>query len=157
MTFNVFGLPLHPLIVHLTVVLIPVVALALIVESVWPRTRRMLRWPTAVGALAAVAVVFVTTRSGDHLSRQLPVNDLINRHADLGGQLQYFVVGLAVAAVVLLVLTSPKLADKRTNVVLVVVCVLSVLVSGAAVVQVVRIGHSGATAAWNGIGDLPAR
>jgi hypothetical protein len=157
MTFNVFGLPLHPLIVHLTVVLIPVVALALIVESVWPRTRRVLRWPTVVGAVAAVAVVFITTQAGDHLSRQLPVSDLINRHADLGGQLQYFVIGLAVAAVVLLVLTSPKLADKRTNIVLVVVCVLSVLVSGAAVVQVVRIGHSGATAAWNGVGDLPVR
>lgn len=57
--------------------------------------------------------------------RQLPVNELINRHADLGGQLQPFVIGLAVAAVVLLVLTSPKLADKRTNVVLIVVSVLT--------------------------------
>lgn len=157
MPYTVFGLPLHPLVIHLTVVLVPVVALALVAQAVLPRVRRHLRWVTLVGSLAAVAAVFVTTQSGEHLSRQLPESDVINKHVDLGGQLPLFTAGLAVVAIALFVLTSPKAQQDRLKIVLGAVCVVTVLLSAATVVQVVRIGHSGATAAWNGIADLPVR
>lgn len=157
MPYTFFGLPLHPLVVHLTVVLLPVVALALVVEALVPRTRRILRWVTLAGALASVITVFVTVQAGEHLQRQLPVNDLIEQHAALGDQLLWFTLGLVVVAIALFVLTRPEVGPGRFKVVLVAVGVATVLISAATVVQVVRIGHSGATAAWNGVANLPVR
>ncbi|MFD8493075.1 DUF2231 domain-containing protein [Amycolatopsis sp. NPDC059657] len=157
MQYTFFGLPLHPLVIHLTVVLVPLVALALALQALVPRTRRQLRLATLAGSLVAVATVFVTTESGDRLRRQLPVNDLVERHAALGNQLRWFTIGLAVVAIVLFALTSPQARPDRVKVALVAVSVLTVLLSAVTVVQVVRIGHSGATAAWEGIANLPVR
>ncbi len=157
MAYTFFGLPLHPLVIHLTVVLVPVVALALVVEALVPRTRRHLRWATLAGALVSVIAVFVTTRSGEHLQRQLPVSDLVERHAELGDQLLWFALGLVVVAIALFALTRSNPEPGRFRIALVTVSVATVLLSAATVVQVVRIGHSGATAAWDGVANLPVR
>ena len=41
---TVFGLPLHPLIVHATVVIVPTAALAVLLATFWPRFRRWASW-----------------------------------------------------------------------------------------------------------------
>lgn len=157
MSYTFFGLPLHPLVIHLTVMLVPLVAVALVVQSLVPRTRRHLRWATLAGALVSVAAVLTTNQSGEHLLRQLPVNELANRHAELGNQLRWFTIGLAAAAIVLFALTSAKAEPGQFKVALVAVSVVTALLSAVTVAQVIRVGHSGATAAWRGTADLPVR
>ncbi|GDY29181.1 DUF2231 domain-containing protein [Gandjariella thermophila] len=157
MPYDVFGLPLHPLVVHLTVVLVPVTAVALLVAALVPGTRRALRWPVAAAAVLGVVSVYVTQQAGEVLERQLPESDLIRAHASMADPLLPISMGVAVVALALLVFTSPRVRPRGGNLVLVVIAVLGVAVSVASVVEVVRIGHSGADAAWHGVGDLPVR
>jgi uncharacterized membrane protein len=63
------GLPLHPLIVHATVVLIPLAALLALVYAGMPRLRWATRWPMAAAALAALGSVVAAYLAGrDFLS-----------------------------------------------------------------------------------------
>lgn len=60
---EISGLPLHPLVVHATVVLVPVAALAAAALVLAPRWRWWLRWPAllaTVGAFGAVVAARVT-------------------------------------------------------------------------------------------------
>ena len=57
---TVFGLPLHPLIVHATVVIVPTTALAVLLAGFWPHFRRWASWgPLALALLSVVQVVRV--------------------------------------------------------------------------------------------------
>lgn len=48
------GLPMHPLLVHLAVVLVPLSSLLLVLHVSWPAARRRLGWVTPAVALAAL-------------------------------------------------------------------------------------------------------
>jgi hypothetical protein len=64
MEFN--GLPLHPLVVHATVVFVPLAALGAILYVV-PKWRWLLRWPTLLVNLAAAVLVQISVMSGENL------------------------------------------------------------------------------------------
>ncbi|MDQ3580030.1 MAG: hypothetical protein M3443_21015, partial [Actinomycetota bacterium] len=95
------GLPLHALIVHAVVVLVPLSVLGAILIAVWPAARRRFGWLVAVLAGVGAALTPIATGSGRDLSRRLPDNELIRRHEELGDQLIYFVLPLFVAVLVL--------------------------------------------------------
>ena len=59
------GLPVHPLVVHAVVVLVPLTALIAVLFLV-PRFRRSLRWPMVVLALVSLAsaALAAETRAG---------------------------------------------------------------------------------------------
>ena len=63
---TVSGLPLHPLIVHATVVALPVLAL-LSLAYLRPRWRDALRWPLAGMGVVSAALMWLTSASGDSL------------------------------------------------------------------------------------------
>lgn len=145
--FDTFdGLPLHPLVVHAIVVLVPLTVVGAIVVAVRPAWRQSHGW-VVVGLLALSTVLTpVATSSGEALERR--VGDP-GEHAALGEQLTWFELALLVVLVALLVLDrrqgSPNLAK--------VLPVVVVVVALAAAVQVYRVGDSGARAAW---GDIPS-
>ena len=164
MPTKLFGLPAHALIVHLAVVGIPLAALLLILCSLWPRVRRALGPLPAIGAAAALIIVPITTSTGEKLKEHLGFdNKLIERHADLGDELLPWVIALFVAAVLLLAAdgwrpkawATPAQAQVSTRVrVLTLAFSLAVVVLAVVtIVQVVRIGHAGAEAVWNGVGS----
>ena len=64
------GLPLHALIVHGAVVLIPFSALVALAFAV-PRWRAWLRWPRLGLAVLSVVTVVVTRESGESLKSAL--------------------------------------------------------------------------------------
>lgn len=152
---TVFGLPFHPLIVHATVVVVPVAALAVALAALWPRFRRWAAWgPLAVAALA-VALVPLTTSSGESLESALPHADLIETHVHLADGLLPWVIAVLVAAAGLF---FTQLSPTRPGWwsfpcwLVVVVTIIAVVAAGGTLVEVLRIGHSGATAAWSGVG-----
>lgn len=170
---TILGLPLHPLIVHATVVIVPTAALAVLLAALWPAARRRLGLGTQLVAAAAVALVPLTTASGENLQATLPQNPLIERHAELADGLLPWVVGLAVVAALLFFLdrreraaepdrvevdsgaarTFAMAGDRGTTMLRVAAAVLAAVAATGTSVQVALIGHSGAQAAWHGVGQ----
>ena len=90
----VSGLPLHPLVVHVAVVLVPAAVLGALVVALWPAARRRWGWPVvALTALAAISVPLATS-TGEGLEHNLPRTPAIATHAELGDQLLVFVAPL---------------------------------------------------------------
>jgi type III secretory pathway component EscS len=155
------------LVVHAVVVLIPLAVLCAVVIAVWPAARHRYRWP--VLGLTALATIFVpvATASGDGLEHSLPESALISAHTQLGDQLLPFAAALllvvaGLVAVDRLATRTPAATPQRhgTATVLVadrtwvrpvalVLSVLTVVLGVVTAAQVVRIGDSGARAAWS--------
>jgi uncharacterized membrane protein len=138
-TFN--GVPVHPLVVHGVVVLLPLAILGTIAIAVRPVWRASHGALVVLFALVATILIPVATSSGEALEKH--VGDP-GAHARLGDQLLWFALPLLilVAGLVLLDRVGTR------NVLTTVVAVLAVIAAVAAGVQVFRVGDSGARAAW---------
>ncbi|MFD1149201.1 DUF2231 domain-containing protein [Saccharothrix hoggarensis] len=162
---TIFGLPAHPLLVHAVVVLLPLSAAGAAALAVVPRWRQRYAWPLLGITLLGVGSVPVAQWSGDQLYARLAAlgNPLIRRHAELGNDLLPFALGFGVVVVAMLV--AGRLADRERTAaaddtavprtwrrISVVVAVLVIAAGAATTVQTVRIGHSGSTAVWDGVG-----
>ncbi|HEX5994541.1 MAG TPA: hypothetical protein VFY84_05305 [Jiangellales bacterium] len=169
---TIAGLPMHPLVVHATVVVVSAAALVVGLAGVWP-TFRARTGPLAL-ALSALALVLVpvTVQSGDALRGLLPASELIDRHRDLGTGLLPWVIALVFAAGAAGWLHRLEMARIRPagpdggpdssggtspgptgapRLAAVVVAILAVITAAGVVASVVRIGHSGAKAAWSDV------
>lgn len=151
---TVFGLPLHPLIVHATVVVVPAAALAVLLATFWPKFRRWASWGPAAAAALALVLVPITTSSGESLEHSLPRSALIETHTHLADGLLPWVIALLVGALLVL---WPQLAATRPQMwtfprwLVVVGVVVATVGAVGSLVEVVLIGHSGAAAAWSGV------
>ena len=161
MPSTIFGLPLHPLIVHATVVIVPLAVVSVVLAVLVPRFRRWAGPLPALLSLAALVLTPLSTATGENLEHSLPENALIQQHAELGDQLIPFTIALFVLAAAFWWLdrrrhtpTGPGAETRdRTRTLTAAVGVLAVLVAVGTGVQVARIGHSGAKAAWSGTGS----
>ena len=149
---TIFGLPIHPLIVHATVVIVPTAALTVALTALWPRFRRWFGWGTVAMTAVAVVLVPLSSQSGEALEHSLGHSALIERHAELAdGLLPWVLVLFAAAAGLYLIrpgfapITRGRTAPRWLEVLTLVV---SLVAAVGTLVQVVLIGHSGATAAW---------
>jgi len=172
MPSTVLGLPLHPLVVHAVVVLVPLAALLVAASAVSPRFRRWALWATPAVALVGLALVPVATGSGENLEGSIQSTPVLEEHTELGDTLLPFMVVLTVLALAMFVLERRRAvpvsdgpgaaragapSDTRggldSPVLVRVVAVLALVAALATMVQVVRIGHSGAEAVWKGTGQ----
>jgi hypothetical protein len=161
---SVAGLPLHPLVIHAVVVLLPLAAIGTLAMAVRPVWRRNLGVPTLLVALTGTIAVPVATVSGQQLqATQGGGSPLVAEHAARAGALLpvalLFLVLLAAAVVVERTALSPNPAGRtarspdggepaRTPALL----TAAAAVAGAAVTGlVVWIGHAGASAVWSGV------
>jgi hypothetical protein len=153
---TIFGLPVHPLIVHATVVVVPSAALAVALYALWPRFRQWLGWGVLALPMLALILVPLTTQSGESLEHLLGHSALIERHVELADGLLPWVIALLVGAAGLY-LWRPGVARITGTWTMPrwLLGVIVVIALGAAVgtlVEAVLIGHSGATAAWSSVG-----
>lgn len=146
---TIFGLPVHPLVVHGVVVLVPVAACAAIAVAVVRRFRERYRYAALFLTTAALVGVPVATQSGKALQARLDtggvVEDQIRRHQDAGELLLWPVLALWILTVVLVVLHRRPPAPRVVS----IVSFLTVVAGVAALGQVTLVGHSGATAVWS--------
>ncbi|WP_338784077.1 DUF2231 domain-containing protein [Streptomyces sp. DG1A-41] len=150
------GLPAHVLFVHFVVVLIPLSALVLVVSALWPWAARRLGLILPVLAFVTLVTVPLTTQAGEWLERHVDSDPLVRKHAELGDGLLPWAAGLFLLATTVWWTTrrtpAPQDSTDRARsgaVVRVAAAVLSVVVAAGAVVDVYRIGDSGAKAAWH--------
>ncbi|MFG2563570.1 DUF2231 domain-containing protein [Streptomyces sp. NPDC048496] len=151
---TLFGLPAHPLIVHATVVAVPAAAGSVALAALWPRFRAWAGPLPLLLSLAALILVPVTVKSGESLARHVDQTALVRRHTDLAHGLLPWVIALAVGAAALFWLrrreARPQSAEhpavsSLTAVAFIIIALTGVIGSG---IQIARIGHSGAEAAW---------
>ncbi len=174
---DLFGLPAHPLLLHLPVVLIPVLAIATVALMIRPTWRERYGLAIALVALLALAATVLTVGAGHAFKEAREAmfsgagfsggptgeNSGLALHEELGDQLRiimFVFVGLIVAAVVVDTFRRHEAASDRGRTVArlgsgaafrVGLSILAVV----ALVWVVRTGHEGAKLAW-GQQDFPA-
>ncbi|MDY0892779.1 DUF2231 domain-containing protein [Frigoribacterium sp. CFBP9030] len=160
MDWQINGLPMHPLVVHLVTVAFPTASLLILIGAFWPALRRRLGVITPLIALVSLIAVPLATSSGESLEERVGPSALLEAHTQLGDTLLPWAIAVFVVAVAQWawqhwVLTPeahrPRPALRR-DVRLVVGAVLTVLVVGTSIggiVTTVRIGDSGAKAVWS--------
>jgi uncharacterized membrane protein len=148
---SVFGLPVHPLVVHATVVLVPLTALVLLLAVLVPRFRAWAGWLPLGLAVVSTVLAPISTSSGENLEERLGETSLIEKHAELGEMLIWWCVGMLAVALALTFLGRRTSAPSKG--VAVALAVAGVVASVGTMVQVALIGHSGAESAW---GSVPA-
>jgi hypothetical protein len=151
------GLPAHVLFVHLVVIFVPLTALALVICAISPKIARRLGFLLPLLGFVTLASVPLTTHAGEWLARHVDSDPYVRRHAELGDSLLPWAMGLFLLCVAAwwiarrsVVSDDRASAGRRTSTLLrAAAAVLSLVVAGGAVVDVYRIGDSGAKAAWH--------
>ncbi len=149
------GIPLHPLVVHTAVVLVPLAALFAIAYAVLPSRRWQTRTPAAVLAVVAAVAVWLAGATGDSLKEKLHENtSLIQTHEHYAGLLQasmWVLAALTVVAWWSLPHHNPLPDKDHRRGVTTLAKPLVVLLPGAAAVTLVLVvltGDKGARAVW---------
>jgi uncharacterized membrane protein len=141
---RLFGLPAHPLIIHVPVVFIPILGVAALALALAPRERFLL--PVAVFSVVTLAVTLLAAGAGEAFQEvredKIPADmkDVLQNHEDAGGALR-----LTMVLLTLLLVAWPF---SRRGWLSVVLRVLVGLLALTAVFFVIRTGHLGAELAW---------
>ena len=139
---TVLGLPIHALVVHGVVVLLPLMAIITAVVACIPRWRVRAAWPVAVVDAGMVAMTFVARQSGEALQIRLG-GEIAQEHAAIARNLIWFAFAMFLASLVAAVFRSSQRATAGA--------VLAVVSGVFAIWWTVRAGHTGSDAVWKGI------
>lgn len=149
---TVFGLPVHALVMHVVVVLVPLAAAGVVAIAVVPRWRARYGVLVVAIATAGLAVVPVATRSGGKLEDRLGASGVvarqINHHQQWGERVIWATLAMWLMAVVLVLLNRQGRQGRQRTAVK-VVAGLAVLAAVAAATVVTITGHLGSTAVWS--------
>lgn len=149
------GLPLHPLLVHATVIFVPLTAVALLLAVFWPAARRRLGIVVPLLALLDVVLVPVTMWAGESLRDSLGGGPPgVAAHEAYGRMLLPWVIGVAVVAVGEWVwyryfddrITTSSPGAARA--VRIVIAIAAVVVAVGSIVVVFLTGESGSRVVW---------
>jgi len=150
MPVKVFGLPTHILLIHVAVVGIPLACLVVIAVAVRPAWRRRYGVWAAALAVLATGLTYLTQLAGERLFNGAPyLQKIAAQHKNLGETLVYFVGGMAVLTVILVV--ADRAGYGEHHAVMVTITALTIAASAVALVRVVQVGDAGARAVWGGI------
>lgn len=142
---TVNGLPVHPLVVHAVVVLIPLAVLGTVLVALSPRLRARYAGINALVAIVGTALCPVATSSGEALEHRVGDPGV---HAELGDQLLWFSIPMTLFAIAMWWLQRRVRPERAAVRGLGLIAVVAVVASVAAGVQVYRVGDSGAKAVW---------
>jgi len=159
MNYEFNGLPLHILLVHAVVVMVPVAALCTVATLFWPLARRRLGLLTPVLGLLSLSLVFVTTKAGEWLLLRVGQTPAILAHANDGRTLLPWVWALSGASVAAWLWHRVSLhawlaLHIKPTAAWVVTLLFSLLVLGVCagtIMDVLVIGEAGSRAVWGGL------
>ncbi len=139
---QIAGLPVHPLVVHFAVVLLPLSAAGLIVLVLVSRWRAAFAGITVLGLAAGTAAAFVAKESGEQLAERV---GLPATHATWGQFVWPVALATTVVAAVWYFLQRRKGgAPASTRVVGAIAAILAATTTGLTALT----GHTGAEAVW---------
>jgi cytochrome b involved in lipid metabolism len=140
------GLPVHPLVIHAVVVLVPLAAIGVLLVIFIPKFRVIYSPLVLIAVVLGTITAFVATQSGEALSERV---GLPNSHATQGERLSYAVLVFAILFTLWFVLERTNwvkgtIANPLKTVLKVLIPIIAVL----SIVLTVLAGHSGAEASW---------
>lgn len=158
---TLFGLPAHPLLVHMPVVIVPLAALMAVVMAFHPAWLDRFGWWLVAFAGAGFVGAILAASSGEQL-QELPGIEQsagLDRHAELG-QTAEVVAGVFFFVTLIVVgarwWARHKAAGSggiwefiRSKAGAIVIAVVLVISAGAAMYTMVQVGHQGAKVTWN--------
>lgn len=152
---TISGLPVHPLVVHVAVIVLPLSALAFVAIVLVRRLRRSYGWLTLLGLFAGTAAAVAAKESGEALAKRVGTPAT---HASYGDLLPLIGAVLAIVALVWVVMQrqSARRAagagasgePARDSGAVKVLGAAGIVAAGATLVMTVLVGHSGAEAVW---------
>ena len=161
---SIFGLPAHPLFVHIPVVLVPLASLGAVL-MLWPKLRAKLGWATVVLAFVGLVFTQLAIGSGQALEEFRTETPLLNHHVDIGENLRpwaFLLFGFTLAVMLwdwwtkraaeadgsVRTLGGRSVSATTAQRVSLGLCVLAILSGALSTYWVYEIGHSGAKATW---------
>lgn len=145
---TILGLPVHALVNHVVVVLVPLAAIGLIAVAVHPPWRRPYLPVVALIATAGLVMVPVATMSGQKLEERIHVGGIIAQrlhdHEQMGRLVIYPTLVMWVLSLAMLYLDRKQQVGRGMT----IVAVLAVVGALAAAGQVAVTGHLGAKSVW---------
>jgi uncharacterized membrane protein len=162
---KIFGLPAHPLFVHIPVVLIPLTALGAIAMVCSARARDQFGWLVlAIGVVAGLSTQ-LAIESGKALRHSVPQSAVLRQHTHTAESIRPLILLLFVVALTVMLLDRRSRAAwpfagrnpsreprPATRVALIV---LTVVVAVGTSVRLFQIGDSGAKATWQRVHFVP--
>ena len=155
------SVPLHPLAVHVPVVLVPAGALLTVVVAASRRARR--RYDTLVAAIAVIAAISaaLAAHAGETLYARVTHTGPVTAHVHQGAWARNFSLLFALVVVAYVVVArrldtadaAPPPRSRPRQVALVGLGVLAGVSGLVATAAVVRAGHSGAKVTWEQVLD----
>jgi hypothetical protein len=152
------GLPTHPLIVHIPVVVVPLTAVGALATVARRSWYFQYRWVVLMmGALGALGAILAAS-TGEELEEGERVSQAVHEHAEAGETARtvaivFLVALIAYVAVPWLLARRSMLDERRDRVgpswLRPVLVGAVVLTSIGAVATVIDAGHSGASSVWN--------
>jgi hypothetical protein len=146
---TIFGLPVHALVLHVVVILVPLAAAGVVAIAVVPRWRARFGVLVIAIATAGLAAVPVATRSGGKLEDRLGASGVvakqINHHQLWGQRVIWPTLAMWLLAIVLVLMDR----QRRRGTSVTVVAVLAALAAVSAATVVAIAGHLGSTAVWS--------
>jgi len=157
--YELSGLPLHILLVHAAIVMVPLTALCTAATLLWPKARRRLGLMTPVLGLLMLGLVFVTQQAGEWLLRRVAVTPAIAAHAADGRTLLPWAWALLFASLAawawhrldVWAYLASRLGTWWGGVVAYVFMAAVLAVCVGITVDVVVIGEAGSRAVWGGL------
>ena len=148
---SVAGLPLHPLVIHASIVLIPLVAIGALVMSYLPSFSRRYGKLILVIALLAQVSLFLAKVTGEAFEEILDKD--MGNHAELG-EIAPFVTLPMVALIYLRWRLDRSGATVGSVWVRRLTSLALILASLASIAVIMLVGHSGAESVWGWIDKL---
>jgi len=146
------GLPVHILILHATVVLVPLVSVITIAVFLWPAWRAKFAGPVVILNVVLLAITFATVRSGLKFKDRFRIMGDKRTpefsHERWGKDLLWWVLALTIAAVLVYAIgrvpNLPTFIGTGLGGIVAVLAVVSIVFTAVA-------GHTGAEASYKGI------
>jgi hypothetical protein len=148
---SVAGLPLHPLVIHASIVLIPLVAIGALVMSYLPSFSRRYGKLILVIALFAQVSLFLAKFTGEAFEEILDKD--MGKHAELG-EIAPFITLPMVALIYLRWRLDRSGATVGSAWVRRMTSIALIVAALASIVVIVLVGHSGAESVWGWIDKL---
>jgi hypothetical protein len=152
---TVYGLPVHALVIHVVIVLVPLAAAGVVAIAAVPRWRARFGVLVILIATAGLAAVPVATRSGGKLEHRLGASGVVARqihqHKQMGDRVIWPTVAMWVLALALVLMDRRGRLDRqrRQGTAVKVVAVLAAVAAVTAATLVLLTGHLGSTAVWS--------
>jgi len=145
---NLFGLPAHPLLVHLPVVMVPMAALGAIILAIFPKYfARFGWWVTGISFIGAIGAI-LAAGSGETLEERVDRSSTLRDHAEMGETARLLAVVLFVVLLIVMLARKYRATDMAKKAVAIGVSVVIAVSAAAAGWVIIQTGHSGAKASW---------